>query len=316
MNFSIIKAIKITFFLLAIVIFFLVSNPLELINFLSKQDFYIVFNSLIILILSYLIYALRWSVLVCIATNSKDYLRFLSSYMISLFYNSFTPANIGGDAYRLVKDSSNELKKTQILALLLMERMVGLLIFLFFSLIIFREIEAFIFNDDLKYIYIFLFVIILSLITLNINFFKLKIFKFMEKLGFFGDSINLFIKHIKNLRLVFISFILSVVGVLLSVIAFQIILKSNNFEINFISLLGIFCAIEIIRVIPISYQGFGFRESFFAFVAFSTMNASVNDAIYLSGFYYILVSFALALTGFSSFILNNIIESIIYSKKK
>mgnify|MGYP001490516565 CR=1 FL=1 len=301
------KIIKLIFFFVALILFFLIAKPIDLLNFLKSQEIYTVLNSMLILIISYFVYAIRWSILICVSTQSKNYFRFILSYLVSLFYNSFTPANLGGDAYRIIEDSSKEITKTEIFAYLLFERFIGLAIFILFSILMVHEIFSFFMIDKKVFLLIILVTAIIIFIILNPKSMKFILGILFNKVNFFDESFNVLVKTYRNLRLVMLVTFISLVGIFLSVFAFNNLLEANNLNLNFLSLLGIFCAIEIIRIIPITYQGFGFREAFFAFSVTSITTFSFEQAIYLSGFYYVLVSFSLAITGFATFILKNII---------
>lgn len=307
--------IKLVFFIIALSLFFYIADPIKLYNFLGEQDAYIVVNSILILIISYLIYAVRWAILVCFSARSSNFLKFFISYLESLFYSSFTPSNLGGDAYRVLSNSSLHIKKSEIFAYILVERLVGLIIFLMFSLIIFNKIMD-LFLVDLKIVILIFLSILFLIIIFNLDNFKLQIKNLLVRFGFIEDSLKALKKVLKDIKLVCVLSFISILGIFISVFAMQNLLEFNSLNISFINILGIFCAIEIIRIIPITYQGFGFRESFFAIMVTSLSTISFNEAIYLSGFYYLLVSFTLALTGFSVFIFNNIINSIKLILKK
>ena len=312
---------KALFFILAIALFVGFVNPINLYSFIAKQDLYLVFYSVLFLTISYIVYSMRWALIVVMSTDNKGYFNLCLSYLISLFYNSFTPSNIGGDIYRVFSDSSTDIKKSKIVGFIIFERIIGLLIFSSLSLIVVLDLINSFSKEDLLDLLIqnsLLTVILFSVIVMIFifrNFLARQAKSFITRFDYISYSLDTIFKSFKNKKLLFVTTFFSLMGILLSVIAFREIINSNGLYFSFWSLLGIFCAIELIRVLPITYQGFGLRESFFAFCALSISNWSFEEGIYIAGLYYILVSFALALTGFTVFISKNTINFFLKRRK-
>lgn len=301
-----INIIKAFTFFTSIALFFWLANPMNLYTFLVNQDIRLILDSILFLALSHILYAFRWVLIIKLGSKSSNTFKPFINYLVALFYNSFTPANMGGDVYRFYADSSKINDKSYILGLLIFERLIGLIIFLGFSTIVFSNIFKFFINEPDSNFFLLLGLMLIIFAFLLILF-RRSIVKLVKSIGFINESFSIVRKSFLNGKLTMVSLIVSFIGVLLCVLSFDLLIKANEMIIPFWTLFGIFCAIELIRALPISYQGFGFREGFFAFCAVSFGSWSLEDAIYIAGFYYILVSFALAMTGFTAFLIKNII---------
>ena len=304
----IINFIKVFTFFITIILFLWFTDPSNLLNFLLNQDTALIVDSILLLILSHFVYALRWSLIINFGNDSNNFFKPLLNYLVALFYNSFTPANMGGDIYRIYADSTTINNKTYIIGLVIFERLIGLIIFLGFSTLVFANISEFIINkSELNNILGYI-LIIFVVTTFFLIIYRRYLVNLLKSMNFINDSFLVVKRSFLNKRLTLISLVISFIGIAICVLAFNILIEANGMSIPFWTLFGIFCAIELIRTIPISYQGFGFREGFFAFCVISLGSWTLENAIYIAGFYYILVSFALALTGFTAFIIKNIIS--------
>ena len=287
--------VKFLFFIFFVFIFFWFTDPANLITFLSNQNFLMVLKLILLLHLSYIIYALRWTLIVNFPLKEHNLSKPFLNYLVSLFYNSFTPANIGGDIYRIYADSSSTNSKTKIISLLLYERILGLILFAFFSILALRNVISFLLIQNYSQTFLIFFLIIFFAIIFVLFVLKKPIIKLIQNNLKIYESLLTVKNTFLNKQLTVLCFIISFIGIFISVKAFNFLLFHNGITIPFWKLFGIYCAIELIRAIPISYQGFGFREAFFAFCLMNLEISSFEDAIYLSGFYYIIVSLALAI---------------------
>lgn len=304
----IINFIKVLTFFTTIILFLWFTDPSNLLNFLLNQETGLILDSILLLILSYFVYALRWSLIINFGNNNNNFFKPFLNYLVALFYNSFTPANMGGDIYRIYADSTEIYNKTYIVGLLIFERLIGLIIFFGFSTLVFANIIEFMSNkSELNNILGYL-LIIFVVTTFLLIIYRRSLVNLLISINFINDSFFVVKRSFLNKHLTLISLSISFIGITISVLAFNILIEANGMSIPFWTLFGIFCAIELIRTLPISYQGFGFREGFFAFCVISLGSWTAENAIYIAGFYYILVSFALALTGFTTFLIKNIIS--------
>lgn len=309
--------IKVSFLLIVLGLFIKIIDPVELYAFLVKQKVSLVCELFLYLILSCFVYAARWSLILSIGAGSTNRLGAFLNYLVGLFYVSITPANIGGDIYRLVEDSSEAIDKSQIFGFLVFERIVGLGVFLLLSLIILPGLLYYFIMDLNSKMLLEIVTLVLIILVLLMVLFMKPIAKLLERVlkrfGFIATSLKTISTSLANKKLVVVTILMSVFGILLSVVAFKTLIVANMFEMPFWVLIGVFCFIEIIKNLPISYQGFGFREGFFAFCAMSISGWAFADGIYISGFYYILVTCVLAVTGLTAFVVKNALN--IYSLK-
>jgi len=288
-------------------LFFWIVNPENLYSFLLNQDIGLILDSILFLVLSHIVYAFRWALIIKLGSKCNNFYNPFISFLVGLFYSSFTPANAGGDIYRIYADSSSINNKSYILGLLLFERLIGLIIFLSCSMIAFSNVISF-FSNQSQSNFVPIFILALLAMLFCLVLFKKSIIERIKGIGFISESLQIVKKSFFNKKLTFISLAISFAGVLICVLSFDLFIKENGITIPFWTLFGIFCAIELIRSLPISFQGFGFREGFFAFSVVGMGSWSLEEAIYIAGLYYVLVSFALAATGFTAFTINNILS--------
>ena len=309
--------IKVSFLLIALGLFIKFIDPVELYAFLVKQKVSLVCELFLYLTLSYFVYAVRWSLILSVGAGSTNRCGAFLNYLVALFYMSITPANIGGDIYRLVEDSSEAIDKTQIFSFLVFERVVGLGVFLLLSLIVLPGLLHYFIMDLNSKMLFEIATLVLIILVLFMVFFLKPIAKLLDRVlkrsGFIVTSFKTISTSFANKKLVVVTILMSVFGILLSVAAFKTLIVSNMLDMSLWVLLGVFCSIELIKSLPISYQGFGFRESFFAFCAVTISGWALSDGIYISGFYYILVTCALAAVGLIAFVVKNALN--IYSLK-
>ena len=84
--------------------------------------------------LGLLISAVRWKILITAQDDDASLLFLLKSYLVGSFFNNLLPTRIGGDAVRIWDGSKLSRSMLKSLAIVLVERLTGILILLFFAL--------------------------------------------------------------------------------------------------------------------------------------------------------------------------------------
>ena len=84
-----------------------------------------------ILLLEFPILGLRWHLLISPLVRTHTW-NTLNHYFLGIFLNNFTPAQLGGDVYRYYVVKTEVLKRQEIVAALIQERLIGLVGFLLF----------------------------------------------------------------------------------------------------------------------------------------------------------------------------------------
>lgn len=84
--------------------------------------------------LGLLISAVRWKILITAQDDDASLLFLLKSYLVGSFFNNLLPTRIGGDAVRIWDGSKLSRSMLKSLAIVLVERLTGILILLLFAL--------------------------------------------------------------------------------------------------------------------------------------------------------------------------------------
>jgi len=257
-------------------------------------------------ILIYLIMFIRWYML----TNMIVRLSFraqMKIYYYSNFLNTFTPANLGSDIYRLVSLKKFTDSKLSILFCLIKERMLGLLsylfLYLFFLAVLWVTDPEWI--GTLKvYNITGLFIIFIILVIFEVPFIKGfleicannfllnifgKIFTYIQE-GLCFETQNKFLKLIG----------LSLVGTCVWILMVGIVANSLGIDISFQKLGLVVILAELVRLVPASIQGIGLREGTYA--CLFKLNGMSPEAGFLLGLIsYLVLSLTLVVSGGISF---------------
>lgn len=222
--------------------------------------------------------AIRWKVLLA-AQGVKSQIGFLiKSYMVATFFNHFMPSTVGGDSVRAYDSWRLGENKAKALAVVMVDRFMGLLTLLIFVIIATFFTEKI--TSQIPNLNVWL--ALLSLGALSIVWFilfpPLKLFKNLT------ESNNSIVKKIgtlfHKLGSAFAQFSAKK-GALLKAIFLSILLQANvvfyyflisqalNFNIDIINFFLIVPLTIFIMMIPISLNGIGLRENaLFFFLSF------------------------------------------------
>ena len=246
-----------------------------ILDLLKKQVSLAVFVSAIAInLLAFGVMAYRWHV-ISKAANPISLCDQFSLYFKATFFNTFSPSNIGGDAYRFMILKANLLSTGLILRLLLRERVFGVYGFLFTFAISFLILK-FLGNEVILEIFNpfwlgFTFSMILIFFPYIIRASRVNIYKllpsFLNNLNFIKvkDWGNHF-SYLFSLKNSLTPLLLTFVGVFLWIFSIKIIVNSLGFNFPFTHLMLTATLVEIIRMIPITIQGVGLREGLFAYL--------------------------------------------------
>lgn len=263
----------------------------------------ILFSGLILFILQFLIFALRWQ-LVSGLVSQTSFAFSLKSHLIGQFFNTFVPGGVGGDVMKALELSKkNKLEKVKAIALTLVDRVSGLycmIIFSFFFLLIeFQKLDSL----TLKYLTSASFLFLASSLCLI---FRNAVFKLFMKLtyniknnflnnlkktiSYFFEILNLLFKQ-KN----FVSFFsLSLVAQLFSILFLYIVVQfTSSSQISFILFFPMACFAFMAMAVPLTPGGIGFGQAAFYFIFKSVDETTANAAIVgisLIQIFYILLS--------------------------
>jgi glycosyltransferase 2 family protein len=224
-------------------------------------------------ILSFAVMGLRWHRLVAPKLDSSFRYQ-LALYFKATFLNTFTPANLGGDAYRLVVLKGETVPAGQVVKLLLRERIVGLYSYMivfvaaYALILIFRDGGAL--PAENPYLYglaVAAVVFALPFLARPLGGLTAAVRALIGKerlLGLEGwvDALAGLLSPKGTLWLMVLTFF----GILLWVLSIQIIASGFGLVVPALHLAVVATLVELIRLVPVTVQGIGLREGAFAYL--------------------------------------------------
>ena len=249
----------------------------EVIIALSEFTTLSILFAILVLLIEFPVLGYRWHLLIREHCSFNLY-RQLRLYFVANFFNTFTPAQIGGDTVRFFGLLRNEVPAITLIGRLLHERMIGLMGFFIFFLGCFlyalaADLIAILSPSSPLFLVVIAILIALlgalvaafwgpALINLVRSFKRLgtqkwliKVLETLDAMLRFGSANN-----------VILVFFLSIVGgsVIWS-LAVTIIARDAGVEASF-ALLGMAATLsDLVRIIPITIQGLGLREATFSY---------------------------------------------------
>lgn len=188
-------------------------------------------------------------------------------YLLGMFYNLFLPGGIGGDAYKgYVLKRKFQLKTKRIVAILLLDRLSGLLLIFQFACLFSLFLKQAFFEN---YQGILIAALLMSLV----------VFWFINK-KYFSYVYSVFWKAVGYSFLVQGTQIISVI----------FILKSLRIAADSLAYLFIFLVSSIVSVLPLTIGGIGSREVVFYYGAL-WLGLEENASISISMLFFIITAF-------------------------
>jgi len=257
-------------------------------------------------ILTYVIISVRWYVLSRRVVRLSFWAQ-MKIYYYSAFLNTFTPANLGGDIYRLVSLKKYADSKLSILFCLIKERMLGLISYL----LLYLFFLAMLWIADPEWIRTAKIYNIAGIIIMLV---VLVIFTVPSIKGFLETSVNAFLpKYFAKIftytreglhfetQSEFLKLMgLSVIGTSIWIAMVGIVAQGLGITISLQKLGMIVILVELVRLIPVSIQGIGLREGAYAYLF--KVNGMSSEAGFLLGLIsYLILSLTLIASGGISF---------------
>ena len=276
----------------------------SIVEILAEGDPVFIFFAVIINLLSFAIMAFRWYSLLSSEIRSS-FLTQLTLYFKSTFLNTFTPANIGADAYRIFVLKGHSTSTHRIICLILRERILGL--YGLMSLFLVTYLLILLFEDsstitlDSPYVY----GSILAVFTLSLQYLTYPLGKRFAKLALnvFGKKHYTFFENwiqklqdLISFKRTFVLMLLTTLGILMWVLSIKTITLSLGLTVPTLHLAVVASLVELVRFIPITLQGIGLREGTFAYLlSFLGHNPEQSYAIALVA--YLALSVSIFLCG-------------------
>lgn len=227
-----------------------------------------------ILLLEFPILGLRWHLLI----NDQSSISLFSQlrvYFRATFFNTFTPAQLGGDAYRFLALSHEDIPKSMIVGRLLQERVIGLIGFLVFFLLclVYAKLANLLPQGDQNYeINLAGTAVAFGLIAVLLARPMIKIVKGLTpvaKTGWLSAALTAVSEAVNygSIKRLIPVFTLTIGGgCIIWTLAVVIVATDVGVQASF-ALMGMAAILsDLIRLVPVSIQGVGVREASFSFV--------------------------------------------------
>jgi len=211
--------------------------------------------------------AWRWQVLLDYKKMNIPFKDSLIIYFIALFFNNFLPTTVGGDVMRIVYSIKE--KKTDTFAIVIADRILGFIGLFIFGL--FAVTYLYIFQKRSEFILLMI-IGLLALLLITFILFSEKVYSFIHpvtaKLKFFriGERINNLHKTMTGFGsawdVIIICIIQSIIiQALLAISPYLVLNSMGNYHISIIPFFIYLPIINVISMIPISFNALGVREN-------------------------------------------------------
>lgn len=285
---KIVNLFKIIFSVFFLFFIFKRINYHEVLSIIYKLDTALFILGISLTFINILILSARPVVLLNL--NGKIYLTLSKSflyYLYSAFYSNFLPSLIGGDVFRVLHLSSNGSGVMKASAVVVLERINGLLIMLSLAIISICTV----FNNYLFAIFAVICLMILYSFYAIILFSKKQVFSSNRVAKRENVLSNLLLKGFRFIELVK-SYrdekktlgsvaILTLIAQLGDILVTYIYGKSLHINISFYYYLAFIPIMYVVTMLPISINGLGLREGIVIFL-FAKAGVSESQALVLS----------------------------------
>jgi len=274
-------AFRVSLGILIITVFLLNFDPSSISIILDNLTTINVAIASILIVLSTLPTLIRWVFIAKKNYISSSAMSLVNYYYAGFLFNAISPANLGGDLYRFAsvkKDTDNS--NQDIVNILFHERAYGLISLFFIICMGFltSQNHTFFING----LWYDIAIIFSCLILLLILFFKKNAITKLNKIKFLRPTLSYINFNRANFIYDIAILLLSFLGFFLWAVSIFIICNELNMNLNFGNVLIISALVEIIRFIPLTFQGIGVREPSFAFLA-SEFFGSNFEVAFLAG---------------------------------
>lgn len=284
------------------------TNLAEIGTAVREANFSLLFLALSMHLLGFIISAYRWRLLLRTRGSDTTILFLIESYIVGMFFNNFLPSTIGGDVYRAYDSWRLGQSKSSALAVVFVDRFLGLLALMLFALLALLNSNALTESIPLLFVWVLLG-------TLGMGAFVWVIFAPPRWLPSFVANLKLpFGNKIKSILEAFLAFqgqrkvLFQALGLSLLlqanvVLHYYLIAKALNLPIPLWSFFLIIPLATLVTLLPISVNGIGVRESVYVFF-FAPFAVAASQAIAFSWIAYGMV------------VLQGILGGIVYALRR
>lgn len=247
-------------------------NAGKILHHIKSMDIKYLLIALIPYFFFIVVSAWRWQVLLNYKKMGMPFRKTLLVYFIAMFFNNLLPTTVGGDIMRIFYAPDN--RRTDALAIILADRILGFIGLFLFGILAVGYL--YIFQKRTEFVSLMVIGLVI-LIIITFTLFSERVYALfapiMNKLRILklGEKINNLHRTMTDFgtarEVITLCIILSIVIQLLLAISPYFVLKSmGNFQISILPFFIYLPIINIISMIPISFNALGVREN--AYVLF------------------------------------------------
>lgn len=279
---------------IAILIFlFSKTNVQEFIDMLATADYKYFIFALFLYIFGQIISTKKWMIISQQLGFNNTFLRYLRWYFLGMFYNTFLPTNIGGDAIKVVKMRDNNTHKIKRAVIsVLTDRITGVCMLSIFIM------AGWIFYNSKFIINILNLGIILSVLFGILTLIFLLNHKNIipEKFAVIYDLVKSVCEKKCMIKIIFISFVFHI----FLIVIHCCIAKMYSMDIPTTYYFLLYPITAIIAALPISINGMGIKELIYVSML-NQFNIDTSHAIMFALTYNMVILFS-SMTGFIPYI--------------
>ena len=261
--------------------------------------------AMFIIMPKFLVLSVRWSLMI-MPIVKRPLITHVAIYFKGTFLNAFTPANLGGDAYRFTM-LKRQAGVREVVGLLLRERIIGLygyliiFAFAYVFLVTFSHFDVSLSQNPFTYgaISAFgMFILLFLFASLRIARRMVALIRSIGRKEFLPklDGWVEFMHNLLSLNGVIPLMMLTMGGVLLWIVSIKVIGEGFGISISLMHLAAVATLVEIIRLVPITIQGIGLREGVFAYLL-AFLGYNVEQCYIVGTIAYLTLSAAIILCG-------------------
>ncbi len=262
--------LKLCFGLGTFALLFWLFDPKATLSMLAKASIPCLLLALLSCVVVLLARSLRWLMIIRDMGFQGRFWRIVEIYAISLWFNTFLPGSVGGDAYKvygLIQDGSRPI---QSFATVLMERLSGLGALI--SIAIFSVIGFGHLMPIPSWMLLSLILMVAALVVgvlFSVRLIEPGALLFRKRFPWISQRLtderirmlaDVFHDLIRNKRLLLRAYVLGILLQLVVLVSYYVVSLALNERISILFFLIFFPLIEIVSLIPITVNGMGIRE--------------------------------------------------------
>ena len=275
---------------------------------LGRVSIYSLLGCLGLALVLYLILAIRWHLLIR-ETVQLSWRQNLAYYFRANLMNTFTPALVGGDVYRVVALKSQAQGVAPLIQIIIKERIIGLTGYLVFFLLCAAWVTIFQSLQPELHYFLLMAILVLALALLGVLFaspmlhFILgwKAISQREKLHGWLKGLQQSV-NIHQTPSILSIMALSLLGVWIWVAAVQVVAAQMEVQISWALMGAVTVLVELARLVPVTLQGIGIREGTFTYIL-RLAGISPETAFVIGAASYFAVTLAMLITGSLGFMM-------------